>query len=150
MEMWAMDDSYGERGAKRIGEWVTAVIGAATCLIVPAMFLQAGGEFPLPALYLLEIAVVGLLVVYFVFIRHQVSERWGIVPWIAAGIMLAFVILGGFTIGLYLIPALIAFAALGVLIDWEAGGLSIARNLGLLIVAGVAQGVVMIGATLLV
>ena len=64
--------------------------------------------------------------------------------------MLAFVILGGFTIGLYLIPALIAFAALGVLIDWEAGGLSIARNLGLLIVAGVAQGVVMIGATLLV
>ena len=137
------------RGPKRIGEWVAAVVGAATCIIVPAMFIQAGGDFPLPALYFMEIAAVGLLVVYFVYARHQLSERWGVVPWVAAGIMLAFVILGGFSIGLYLIPALIAFAALGVLIDWEAGGLSIARNLGLLIVAAVAQGAVMIGATLL-
>ena len=144
-----MNDSYKAQGAKRIGEWVAAVVGAATCLVVPAMFVQAGGDFPLPALYLLEIAVVGLLVVYFVYARHQLSERWSVVPWLAAGIMLAFVILGGFTIGLYLIPALIAFAALGVLIDWEAGGLSIARNLGLLMVAAVAQGAVMIAATLL-
>ena len=144
-----MNDSPGGSPAMRVMEWVAAVVGAATCLVVPAMFVQAGGDFPLPALYLIEIAVVGLLVVYFVYARYQLGERWGVVPWLAAGIMLAFVILGGFTIGLYLIPALIAFAALGVLIDWEAGGLSIARNLGLLIVAAVAQGAVMIGATLL-
>lgn len=144
-----MNDSPSGSPVKRIMEWIAALIGAATCLVVPAMFIQAGDEFPLPALYLIEIALIGLLVVYFVYARHHLSERWRVVPWIAAGIMLAFVILGGFSIGLYLIPALIAFAGLGILIDWEAGGLAIARHLALLILAAVAQGAVMIGATLI-
>ncbi|MBP8950684.1 MAG: hypothetical protein KBG73_17695 [Candidatus Promineofilum sp.] len=50
--------------------------------------------------------------------------------------------LGGFTIGLYLVPAFLAFVATGVLVDWQAGG-AVARHLGYLLIATVAQAAVM-------
>lgn len=129
-------------------EWLAALIGAANCLAVPILFIRPGSGFPFPALYLAEIALIGLLILYYVFARYQLDPRWDVIPWVAAGIILAFVILGGFSIGPYLIPALIAFTALGVLIEWETDGLSIVKNLGLLIAAAVAQGLVMIGMSL--
>jgi len=51
-------------------------------------------------------------------------------------------VLGGFTIGLYLVPAFLAFVATGVLVDWQAGG-AVARHLGYLLIATVAQAAVM-------
>jgi hypothetical protein len=144
-----MDESGRKSTVLRVGEWIAALIGAANCLVVPFLFIQPGGAFPFPALYLIEIALVGLGVLYYVFARLQLDPRWDVVPWLAAGIMLAFVILGGFSIGPYLIPALIAYAGLGVLIEWETDGLSLVKNLGLLILAAVAQGTIMLLATLL-
>jgi hypothetical protein len=74
--------------------------------------------------------------------RHRLGERWNALPWVAAGILLAFVILGGFSIGFYLIPALIAFTVTGMMIDLQTGG-SMGQHLGLLLVAAVAQGAIM-------
>ncbi|HMT20220.1 MAG TPA: hypothetical protein PKE20_03070 [Promineifilum sp.] len=98
----------------RVLEWVAALVGAANCVIVPLLFAQPGGrDFPLPGLYFIEIVAVGVLVAIFVALRPRLSPRWNAIPWIAAGIILTFVILGGFSIGLYLIPAAIAFAVTG-------------------------------------
>jgi hypothetical protein len=124
-------------------EWIAALIGAANCIYVPLAFTQPQGSlFPLPGLYFIEIALIGVLVLVFVAVRPGLKARWLALPWIAGGIILAFVILGGFSIGFYLIPALIAFIAVGLLADRQAGG-AMTRHLGMFFVATVVQGAVM-------
>lgn len=135
----------GPSQGRRLLQWLAALIGEMNCLYVPAVFAQSDGtDFPFPVLHFIEIAALGVLVLAFVALRSRLGRRWNALPWIAAGIILAFVILGGFSIGPFLIPALIAFVALGILIDWEAGGSMIATKFGLLLMAAVAQGAVMI------
>jgi hypothetical protein len=124
--------------------WIAAFIGAATCIIVPLRFAQSGSrDFPLPALYFIEIALLGVLVMAYVALRPNLKRWWSAVPWVAAGVVLTFVILGGFSIGPYLIPALLAFGAVGILVDLGRGGLA-ARHLGYLLLAAIIQGVVML------
>jgi hypothetical protein len=133
----------------RMTEWLAALVGAVNCVFVPLAFAQNQGSlFPLPALYFVEIATLGVLVLVFVALRSRLGLHWNALPWIAAGIILAFVILGGFSIGPFLIPALIAFIATGILVDWQTGG-AITRNVGLLLVAAVVQGAVMALATMI-
>lgn len=129
---------------RRALEWIAAVIGAATCIIVPAMFVNPGGrDFPLPALYFIEIALLGVLVIAFVATRPKTGRRWHVLPWAAAGIVLAFVILGVWTIGFPMIPAFLAFVIVGALADAQTGGLT-GRHVGYLLLAAVAQAAVMI------
>jgi hypothetical protein len=139
-----MGDSPVKVDVKRVAEWIAALIGAINCIYVSAAFAQPGQrDFPLPGLYFMEIALLGLLVLGFVAARPRLGERWNALPWVVAGIVLAFVILGGFSIGFYLIPALVAFTITGLLIDLQTGGL-MARHLGLLFVAAMAQGTMMV------
>ena len=127
-----MDGSVDIRPA-RILEWLAAVIGAANCVIVPLLFAQPGGrDFPFPGLYFIEIVLLGVAVVLYVALRSA-----------AAGIILAFVILGGFSIGYFLIPAFLAFTFVGVVADRQTGG-PIARHFGLLLVAAIAQAAFML------
>jgi hypothetical protein len=123
--------------------WLAALVGAATCIILPLLFSQGGRDFPLPALYFIEIALVGVLVVIYVALHSRLTRRWRVLPWIGAGIVLAFVILGGFSIGFYLVPALLAFVAVGALADWQGDGL-MAQHLGYLLLAAVVQGALML------
>lgn len=140
--------SKAGNGSGRLLEWLAALIGAANCILVPLAFAQSQENlFPLPGLYFIEIALVGVVVLAFVAWRPKLGERWLALPWLAAGIMLAFVTLGGFSIGFYLIPALIAFVIVG-LISFRPTG-SVARYFSLLLVVAVVQGVMMMGATLL-
>jgi hypothetical protein len=134
---------------RRLLEWTAALIGAMNCLVIPALFAQSGAfDFPFPLLYFIEIIVLGVLVLGFVALRPRLSARWRALPWIAAGIILPFLILGGFSIGFFLIPAFIAFVATGLLVGWQAGGLE-ARHLGYLLLVAVIQAAVMILAVLL-
>lgn len=127
-----MTHSSGKVSGMRVGEWLAA-------LIVPALFAQSGGaDFPFPALYFIQIALLGVLVLATVAFRPRPAGRWGAIPWVAAGILLAFVVLGGFSIGFYLIPALIAFVLVGLLIDLQSGG-GVGRHIGLFVVAAVVQ-----------
>lgn len=82
-------------------EWLAALIGAINCILVPGLFAQQGRSFPLPFLYFLEIILLGVLVLLFVARRPQLDDRWHALPWAAAGVILAFVILGGFSIGFF-------------------------------------------------
>jgi hypothetical protein len=138
-----MTYSHGKSGIARAGEWLAALVGAITCILVPALFAQPGGmAFPFPGLYFIEISALGVVVLGFVALRLRLSPRWNALPWIAAGIILTFVILGGFSIGPFLIPALIAFSAAGILVDRHTGG-PMSQHAGLLLVAAVVQGAVM-------
>jgi hypothetical protein len=126
-----------------MAEWLAALVGAVNCIFVPLAFAQNQGRlFPLPGLYFVEIALLGVLVLVFVAARTGLEARWLALPWIAAGIVLAFVILGGFSIGPYLIPAFLAFVVTGVLVDIQTGR-AMAKHLGILVVAAVAQGALM-------
>ena len=134
--------------AARAGEWVAALVGAVNCILVPAAFAESQGSlFPFPGLYLVQIALVGVLVLAFVALRSRLPARGSALPWLAAGTMLAFVVLGGFSIGPYLTPALLAFVVTGVLVDLQDGE-SMARHVGYLLVAAVAQAGVMMAMTL--
>lgn len=139
-----MTHSAGKSVFIRAGEWIAALIGAVNCIIVPLAFAQSQEDlFPLPGLYFIEISLVGLLVLGFVALRPGLGWRWLALPWVAAGIILAFVVLGGFTIGFYLVPALIAFILTGFLVELQTGGAKV-RHFGLLIVAAIGQAALMI------
>jgi len=109
-----------QRKIIRIASWVAAL----DCLLVALLFslIQVsipGSTFssiwPIPALYFFEIA--GLAVLALTAAPHLSSpskETWLPFPWIAAGIMTAFVILGAFSIGLFLVPALLSFMLMAV------------------------------------
>ena len=133
----------------RAGEWIAALIGAVNCILVPLAFAQSQENiFPLPGLYFIEIALVGLLILAFVALRPGLGARWLALPWVAAGIILAFVFLGGFSIGFYLIPALVAFVVVGRLGDGQAGRAR-GGHFGLLLVTAVIQGAFMVIMTLI-
>lgn len=139
-----MSDLPGKTDFRRVLEWLAALIAAINCIAVPLLFAQPQGQnFPFPGLYFIEIAVLGLIILVFVTLRPRLGSHWNALPWVAAGIILAFVVLGGFSIGPYLIPALIAFVATGVFVDLQTGGFA-ARRLGYLLVAAVMQGAVMV------
>lgn len=137
------------RGA-RIAEWLLAIVAVVNCIVVPFLFAQnQSALFPLPGLYFIEIALVGVLGLVSVVNEHREDSRWRTVPWIVAGILLAFVLLGGFSIGFFLIPATMAFLGIGVL-----GGRRQNRRMiyhvGLFLVAAAVQATVMLTAIVLV
>jgi hypothetical protein len=137
------EQGTGKTSVMRAGEWIAALIGAVNCILVSMLFARsAGADFPFPALYLIEIALVGVLVLMFVAARPGLKGRSSALPWVAAGIMLAFVVLGGFSIGPFLIPAFLAFLVTGILVDWPPGG-AMARRAGVLLVAVVVQAAIM-------
>jgi len=119
-----------------------AVVAAINCVIVPLFFTQQRPLFPLPGLYLIEIAVLGILGLAGLLIVESRSAFWRGSPWIAAGVLLAFVILGGFSIGLFLIPATVAFLLAGFLMNRLKGG-QVIRFIGLFLIAAVLQVILM-------
>ena len=122
--------------------WLLSLIGALNCLGVAILFAneQPGSLWPAPGIYLVEIAILGIA-----GLIHESIElsgrpvNWSSVPWLIAGALLAFVILGGFSIGPFLIPATVAFGVSGVITDrWQ--GRSIVNHIILSLLVMIAQG----------
>ena len=120
-----------------------AVVAAINCVVVPMLFAQQRPLFPLPGLYLIEIAVLGILGLTGLLLVESHSPFWRGVPWAAAGVLLAFVILGGFSIGFFLIPATAAFLLAGFLMNWLERG-PVVQYIGLFLVAAVLQATLML------
>lgn len=127
---------------RRIAQWLLAILGAVNCIVIPMMFASQTPLFPAPGLYLIEIALVGVLGLVSVVSEYHDHPRWQMVPWLAAGILLAFVVLGGFSIGFFLIPATLAFLIVGVLENRRAER-GLVHHLGLFVIAAVVQGAIM-------
>jgi hypothetical protein len=113
---------------KRIIEWVLAGIGTIMCVggAASTWVSEAGSNspadslWPLPALVLIEVAILGLVGFSGVVLdtqRH--SSRWGRVLWIACGGLTALAIIGAFSVSVLVLlaaPALF-FGGAAVLAD---------------------------------
>lgn len=115
----------------RLIEITLAFLGGFNCVAVPLFFAAQelsftpprSGFWPAPGLYFLEILFIGLATTYFVLTNQTPQpNRWSSLPWISAGILLTFVIMGIFSIGLFLIPAMLFFLAAAILGDRRQGG----------------------------
>lgn len=106
--------------------WSLAILAAVNCLWVAVIFgttqLSPGQPalnlFPLPGFYLLEIATIGILTLAAAW---KASQKWLTLLSVSAGILLAFFVLGGFSLGPYLLPALVGQVVLIILLAKEYG-----------------------------
>jgi hypothetical protein len=113
---------------KRIIEWVLAGIGAILCVGGAAItwLSQALSSslnvslWPLPALVLIEVAILGLAGFSSVVLDNQQrASQWGRVIWIACGGLTALAIIGAFSVSvlaLLAVPALL-FGGAAILAD---------------------------------
>lgn len=132
-------------------EWVFSILGALNCIGVSLLFLSSElqhSEFasiwPLPALYLFEIIIIGILCVISVaMVQNWQNPIWAGIPWISSGILLAFVILGAWTIGFFLIPAMILFLVAGIMADRRLKG-DFPLHLIFFVAAGIGQSVLVL------
>jgi hypothetical protein len=135
---------------RRIIQWVLAAIGAGICIGVAAAFWRSQSDhlWPIPGLYLIEVAALGVAGFVGLTVRAQAGSGWRIVPWIVTGILLAFVILGAWTIGQPLFPAMLAFLMADILAGLQSK--SLIRYLSVLLMAGVVQAGVMLAVIALI
>jgi hypothetical protein len=107
----------------RIMEWIFAWIGALICGLIAVAFWQyqqgAGGPiWPLPAAVLLEVALLGIAGLISITADTEPHPQfWGLVTWFVTGVLAGLMILGGFSIGPYLFPAVVLFASAALLAD---------------------------------
>jgi hypothetical protein len=135
----------------RLFEWIFSSLGAVNCIVIPILFsysqiqFSAGGFsniWPLPGIYFIEIISLGIFCVIAVAMNKDGKKSfWSVIPWICSGILLAFVILGAWTIGFFLIPAMILFLLVGINTDRRTKG-DIALHLIYFVSAGIAQSII--------
>ena len=135
----------------RLFEWVCTVFGAAVCLVVVISFAsqQPDNLWLLPGLYFIEIALLGLLgVASRAMDTNPASAVWGAIPWGVGGALLSFVILGGFSIGPFLFPAMLTFWLAGTAADLRQKR-GFAGHFGLALIAALLQGALILTILLL-
>jgi hypothetical protein len=100
--------------------------------------------WPFPALYLLEMAVVSILIT--VGLWQAVTGSPALrsrLPWVGIGLILGFVVLGAFSIGFAYLPVALLFAAAASLSDRRMGR-NVLVHLGVAFIAALAQVAVML------
>ena len=123
----------------RKAEIILSIIGAAVCLATSFWLWRAisamQAEWPLPALYFLEMAVLGLIIV---LINLGDIPFGGMVIWGIVGLFLGFVVLGVWSVGFIYLPVTLIFATTGVL-NVRRRRQNITLPLGICLVASLAQ-----------
>lgn len=138
---------------KRSIEILLGFSGAITCLVVSISFAASelslydgdiGRLLPIPGFYFIELAIIGLLGFFSTAFPSLASSiLWRGMPWICAGILMAFVILGAWSIGFLLIPGMLAFLFTGFLLDRRNKG-NVALHFILFISAGLGQSTIVL------
>lgn len=145
--------SYSPSPRSRTLEWVFSGLGALNCIVISILFSLSqiqlpDGDFssiwPYPAIYFIEIIILGILCVIAVAKnQNQPNSFWSGIPWICSGILMAFVILGAWTIGFFLIPAMVLFLLVGTMSDRKIKG-DIALHLIYFVSAGIGQSILVL------
>ncbi len=105
--------------------------------------------WPLPAGYLLEIVALGLCGLISVSAnRGPASQLWGNATWTTAGAFLTLVVLGAWSIGLFVAPTLFALVAAGALAGFRRRR-RLWPQMGWFVVGLVAQALLMLWTILL-
>ncbi len=134
---------------RRFLEWVFCLLGALNCFIVSIVFIfpqlsDAGlsSIWLFPLVYFIEMIFIGIVCILAILqLKDNLKSTWSGVPWICSGVLLAFVILGAWTIGFFLAPAMILFLLTGILVDRRTQG-DIALHLIFFISAGLFQALI--------
>ena len=107
---------------RRVFEWLLVILGSANAIFVVYAFAQfelSEDEafsvlFLTPGLYFLEILAISLLIIFSVW---KNNDQWLQNLWAGIGALMGIVVLGMWTIGIPLLPTLIAFSIIGVSIS---------------------------------
>jgi hypothetical protein len=100
----------------RTAEWLLGVAGAVVAIGVALGFSAAAGGDLAASLLLATVALLGFS--GFIAVARDDkgrSSRWGAFTWVVGGALTSLVVLGGFSYGLFLIPAAFAFTGAGLL-----------------------------------
>ena len=131
----------------RIAEWLLAAIGAAVGVTGTGVSWQSQVLFgpgthpwPLPGLVLLEWALFGLAGLAVVAIDSEGRPKhWGLVTWGVIGGLVPLMVLGVFSIGVFVLPIVLSFSGAAILSDRRRGR-SMRVNLALSIAVALANG----------
>ena len=141
-----MNNTLNRSGHKGLGiaAWILAFLGAMICLGVAISFSlnQITDLWPVPGFYFIEIVGLGFLGFFSLFKDHAANEAplfWKVIPWITGGVLITMTILGIFSIGIFLFPAMIAFLLVGVFKDLIQKR-NILPNIGIAMLAALVQG----------
>jgi len=108
----------------------TAKFNLVVAIIVAALLVGCVGVdgelltiWPFPLLYFIEILIISILCIVAVGMLNTNSKSlWSAIPWICSGILLAFIVLGAWTIGFFLIPAMLLLLFVGIFVDRRTQG----------------------------
>ena len=123
---------------QRTAEWFLAVTSAVICIGTAMAFSQQEPLFPLPGLYLFEIGAAGIVGLTAIVKQGARRSGWSVVPWIAAGILAAFAVLGIFSIGIFVAMAAATLLLAAVLVDQRLGA-GPGGHVGAFLTAGIIQ-----------
>ena len=125
-------------------EQILAIVAAIVCLIITLIFWFSispyQGMWPLPGLYFVEMVSLSFIST-FVFVRGD--PRGSLMTWVAAGVISAFSILGALSVGCFYLPVALMFGVIAII--WDVRNKEhISRHLGIFVLTGIVQSVLML------
>jgi hypothetical protein len=128
----------------RLLEWVLATIGAASTIAVALLSVPAARGDTGASAILGAVAIAGFLgFVATALDDKRGGRRWGAVVSLVAGMLGALVVLAGFSFGLFLVPAALAFLAAAVLAARRQGR-SLVRQAGVYVAGALGTALVIL------
>ena len=135
----------GVSPARLFGQFLV-ILGTAVCLVVSIYLWQvvsvSQAILPVPGLYLVEIIVLSVAAMLGVIY----SPQWGVtLVWAVTGVLMAFVVMGAWSIGLSYLPVAALFALAALLFDRRTAQ-SLAVHLTVCLLSALAQVALMFAA----
>jgi hypothetical protein len=128
----------------RLLEYLLAAAAMLICVASAYMTLKYLRYESMTVIYMTEIAAVGIGGLYsIVKDRPPLSSTWGLASSAMAGILLAFAVLAGFSIGLFLLPAAVSMLIAAALADRRRNRCSLAGVLSMLFTVFIQAAVVL-------
>lgn len=145
--------STGKTKKSNLVEWILTIIAAISCFVVVIVFAILNSPdliadfpdlWPFPMIYFIEIITIAVICIIALWVIQKTNNSWWAgIFWISSGILLSFVILGAWTIGFFLIPAMVIYLVLGILSDRKLQN-DIPRHIIYLVAAGIGQSLVVL------
>ena len=127
-------------------ERIVAILAAVVCLIITLVFWCRISPYqsmwPLPGLYFIEMVSLGFIST-FIFVRGD--PRGSLMTWVAAGVISAFSFLGAASVGFFYLPVALIFCVISLIWDVR-NKQQLMAHLGIFLIAGIAQSVLMMAA----
>lgn len=96
-------------------ELLVAGLGMAACLVLTYFFWRGLADYQsiwlLPGLYFVELATGSVVCFLAYFLQHPQAAT---ISWIFSGILLVFIVLASFTVGIFYIPVFLIFIGLSL------------------------------------